>query len=49
MMFTTCTFERYSNKNIYSDKNIDISSAKYNSWQEMRAVVFRKACSNSVY
>ena len=28
---------------------LDISSAKYSSWQEMRAVVFRKACSNSIY
>ncbi len=26
-----------------------ISPAKYSSWQEMRAVLFRKACSNSVY
>ncbi len=39
-MFTTREFEIY---------NIDISSAKYSSWQEMRAVVFRKACSNYVY
>ncbi len=28
---------------------IDISPVKYSSWQEMRAVLFRKACSNSVY
>ena len=31
-----------------NDKNNDISSAKYSSWQEVRAVIFRKACSNFV-
>ena len=30
-------------------KLLDISSAKYSSWQEMHAGLFRKACSNSVY
>ena len=51
---------QHVNFEIYSDKNVvkksltitqllDISSAKYSSWQEMRAVLFRKACSNSLY
>ncbi len=41
-------FEIYSNTNVVI-KLLDISPAKYSSWQEMRAVLFRKACSNSVY
>ncbi len=32
----------------YSDENIDISSAKYSSLQEVRAVEFRKVCSNFI-
>ena len=54
-MFTKCKIEKYSNENIDFVKRslaiaqlLDISSAKYSSCQEVRAVVFRKACSNFV-